>query len=154
MWCEAKIISRYICLSVCLSVCLIIYNCCALSIYAVEPCGRTVFARPTNIITSPQYPLNYRPSQHCVYEIYVRQKHELRLSTLEIDMPARADCTGGDRLLISRRDGKRVTPLTVLCGNHLFSTYTIRGTQRVRIEFTSDSRREGRYKLRYVQIPL
>lgn len=69
-------------------------------------------------------------------------------------MPARADCTGGDKLSISRRDGKKLTFLTEFCGSQLYSPYTIRKADHVIIEFKSDYKKEGRYKLRYEQIPV
>lgn len=119
-------------------------------------CGlKKVYDLPTGIIVSPNYPLNYKARETCEYEIAVLPDHEVVLSILEIDMPSIADCSGGDRILVKQivEGSKTVEPLTVFCGKRLYSRYTVRGASRVLLEFKSDHRRGGTFKLRYNQVP-
>ena len=122
-----------------------------------EECGKQQFLRPVGIITSPQYPLNYRPNEHCVYKIRVKANHDLVIKTEEMNMPAKADCTEGDSILISSEVGKKITHLTRLCGQRQLAPYTVRrsnSVKYVRLEFTSDYKREGKFLLRYERIPV
>ena len=104
---------------------------------------------------SPNYPLNYKAREMCEYEILVLPDHDVILSILEIDMPSRADCSRGDRILVKKvvEGSKTIETLTAFCGNRLYSRYSIRGASKVLLEFTSDHRKGGTFKLRYNQVP-
>lgn len=91
---------------------------------------------------------------HCTYQIRVQRNHNLILTTLDMNMPAIADCSDGDRLLVSRGTQKHQVHLTVLCGQNLFAPYIVRGARRVMLDFKSDYIREGRFQLRYQQVPV
>lgn len=127
-----------------------------LNFFQAEPCGRVRFGRPMELITSPHYPLQYGQNVFCKYEIYIRRDHDLVLTTEEIDLPATADCSTGDKLLVTAKfpGSKQPKPLTVFCGQNTHAPYTIRGSRKVTLEFSSDYIREGKFLIRAQQIPL
>ena len=77
------------------------------------------------------------------------------LSTEELELPASSDCRVGDRLTISHQ---HQDPLYVMCGSELFQPVELTNISLVTIHFTSDCHTsahlsEGRFKLRFEQIP-
>jgi len=105
------------------------------------------------VIESPQYPIQYTGDADCTYEIEALPNHDIILTILNIDMPARADCTGDSLTLSKVEDDMSVTMLTVFCGTETFPKYTVIRPKSVLIHFKSDSRRGGTFKLRYTQEP-
>ena len=123
-------------------------------------CGRTTFSLPTGLIPSPQYPLNYRPGESCEYEIQVKPGHDLSLMTRDFKVPTHgvdAKCTSylEDRIQVLKKEtgSKIYTNVTSFCGNHLYPDLTIKGASSVLLQFTSNSVREGRFLLQYLQVP-
>lgn len=110
----------------------------------------------TGIITSPNYPVNYKEQDKCEYEIQALPDHDIQVTILEINMPARADCSVGDKITLSKKGNdtemaKEV--LTMFCGTEPHPSFTVKNPSSVILEFTSDSRVGGTFKLRYNQIP-
>lgn len=126
-------------------------------ITAGKECGpRLVYNLQTAIIVSPNYPMNYNAREMCKYEIKVSPGHDVILTVLEIDMPSRSDCTGGDRLLVKKtvKGSKMEEDLTVYCGNRQYSRFVVQNATSVFLVFKSDHRRGGTFKLRYNQVPV
>lgn len=120
------------------------------------PYSRYTLSRGT--ITSPQYPLSYRPNENCEWTIHLLQDHDLVLTFETIDLPAMPGCGYDDYLLVTGvgNDGKE-TGLTTFCGKDAsFEPYTIpRGRyEDVLISFRSNRFRQGKgFVLNYQQIP-
>lgn len=81
------------------------------------------------------------------------------LSTEELNLPALDRCRYGDRIIVKRaRDSQPPQPLFVLCGTRLFRPIFIMDSTLVTLDFTSDcftarAPSEGRFKIRFEQIP-
>ena len=121
-----------------------------------QQCGPVhKYWRSTDIITSPQYPFNYRPNENCSWEIRVNDERDLIITILEIDVAATPQCSIGDRLVLSRKDQNNTEVLKVICGKMTSPVaYRIRGVSLVLLEFFSDSTNQAKgFKLRYEQIP-
>lgn len=123
--------------------------------YTDESCGRKYFSHPLGIIASPQYPLKYGAQTTCVYIIKVKPHHDIELTVRDIDLPATADCSYGDRIMVGKRVGQKLAYMTVFCGQKERSIrpYRVRGAEFVVLQFTSDYMMDGRFKIRYQQIP-
>ena len=122
-------------------------------------CGRTTFSLPSGLIPSPQYPMNYRPGETCEYEIHVKPGHKLDLITTDINIPSQdAECTSWseDRIqvLMKKAGSKIYTEVTSFCGTYRYPTLTIEEASSVLLKFTSNSVREGRFLLQYLQVPV
>ena len=142
------------------------YACVQCTPLAGEECGhKRVHKRPTNIIVSPQYPLRYRTwpqAMNCDWVILLKERHELTLTVLEIDLGPRlleGSCEGSDYILVSMRQGqgKHLSHLTAFCGQqaHAVLPYTIRGTRVVILKLVSRALQQGgRFKIRYEQKPI
>lgn len=127
--------------------------------HADSKCGRTTFSLPTGLITSPQYPINYRPGESCEYEIKVKPGHDLQLTTNDLNVPSQnPQCTDGreDRIqvLMKNTGAKLYKEVTSFCGQNPYSMLTIKGASSVLLKFTSNSVREGRFLLQYLQVPV
>ena len=89
----------------------------------------------------------------------MRAGHVVVLSTEELNLPAQDRCRYGDRILVKRTRGSQpAQPLFVLCGTRLFRPIFITDSTLVTLDFTSDcftaqAPSEGRFKLRFEQIP-
>ena len=135
------------------------------NIYTTHTCnnagsryGRTTFRLPTGVITSPQYPLNYQPSESCDYEIRVKPGHDLILRTPEINIPSQdALCTDWreDRIqvLMKKTGSKIYTNVMSFCGQNPYPKLAIKGASSVLLKFRSNSVREGRFLLQYDHSP-
>ena len=116
--------------------------------HAGQRCGPwSVYRRQTAIITSPQYPIPYRPSESCLWQIAVTPGYDLILTVLNIDI----NCFG-DNLQISGIEGTSSFPITTLSTEGAF---IIRGISTVLIIFTSHNSTESNtgFVIRYEQIP-
>ena len=85
----------------------------------------------------------------------------LVLSTEEMNIPAHPYCATGDRIILhcQRQAGQQPEAQFVLCGTRLFYPIYLRNCSHVILDFTSDQHdpwvvSEGRFKLRFEQIPL
>lgn len=119
-------------------------------------CGpRRRYTLPTAIITSPQYPLMHKPQEECEYEIAIRPRHELILSTLHMNLPSSADCLHGDVIEVMKKadSASGYTRLTRLCGSENYSPIIIRNSSYVMLKLSSGYINGGQFKLRYEQIP-
>ena len=119
-------------------------------------CGpRREYTLPTGIITSPQYPLKHSPRERCEYEIVVRPRHELILSTRLMQLPSSADCSQGDVIEVLKKHGATSSykRLTYLCGNENYAPLIIRNSTHILLKLSSGYIRGGKFKLRYEQIP-
>lgn len=127
--------------------------------HAGTRCGRTTFSLPTGLITSPQYPMNYQPGESCEYEIRVKPGHDLQLTTQDLIVPSQdPECTSWreDRIqVLMKKIGSKIeTNVTSFCGQALYPMLTIEEASSVLLKFTSNSVREGRFLLRYLQVPV
>ena len=96
-------------------------------------------------ITSPQYPLEYRPRERCSWTIEIAPPNtQVVLTVEEIDVPATPLCRRGDRLLVSGRRDSELTPLAVFCGRQPFLPYRVSGFSEVVLDFRSDRTMQGR----------
>ena len=82
----------------------------------------------------------------------------LVLSTEELNLPAVEQCHVGDKIIISHQRSQQTEPIFMMCGSTLFQPIHITNSSMVTLEFTSDchssaSPSEGRFKLRFEQIP-
>ena len=61
------------------------------------------------------------------YEIEPLPDHDIILTVEEINMKARADCSKGDRIVVSMKNSStnETETLTAFCGNRPISPYTI-----------------------------
>ena len=107
----------------------------------------------TGIITSPNYPLNYKEQDKCEYEIQALPDHDIQVTILEMNMPARADCSIGDKITLSKKGEQAEEMLTMFCGTEPHPSFTVKNPSSVILKFTSDRRLGGTFKLRYNQIP-
>lgn len=114
-----------------------------------------MFSLETGIITSPHYPINYKEQDRCEYEIQALPNHDIIVTMLEINMPARADCSVGDKITLLKKGKKsnETEMLTKFCGTVPHESFTVKNPSSVILEFTSDSSKGGTFKLRYNQVP-
>ena len=115
-----------------------------------------MYSLETGIITSPNYPVSYKANDECEYEIQPQPNQDIVLTFLEIDMKARADCSRGDRIVVTVRNdtSNESQTLTSFCGSGPISPYTIvKPSGSVFLTFSSDNRYSGTFKLRYNQVP-
>ncbi len=111
---------------------------------------------PTAIITSPQYPLHYTHNERCEYEIFVKEGHQVILTTLHMNiLRSSADCNEGSVIDVQKRigDSENYKMLTKLCGTENYAPYVIRNATQVLLRFSSDYKDGGQFKIRYHQIP-
>ncbi len=121
-----------------------------------KECGpRNIFSLETGIITSPNYPVNYKEQDKCEYEIQAIPNHDIIVEILEINMPARADCSVGDKITLLKKGNisNETEILTKFCGTEPHPKFTVNTPGSVILEFTSDSTQGGTFKLRYNQVP-
>ena len=111
-----------------------------------QECGPfTRYTQRHGRITSPQYPLEYRPRERCSWTIEIAEPNmQVVLTVEEIDMPATRLCRRGDRLLVSGKRGSQLTPLAVFCGRQPFLPYRISGYNEVVLMFSSDRTMQGK----------
>ena len=125
-----------------------------------KKCGpRTKFSLPTGLITSPQYPMNYRPRESCEYEIEVKPSHDVLLRTSDMNIPSRdPNCANWreDRIqvLVKSNSSNLYNEVATYCGYDPYPILPIRGASTVLIKFTSNDIREGRFLLQYEQVPI
>lgn len=120
-----------------------------------QECGPlSTYTRPKGTITSPQYPLQYRPRDECQWRIKVIPGKEVVLTMNEIDMPAQRDCRYGDYLLVSGTQGGVTTEFGVYCGTRDFKPYRISGEyDEIVLKFHSNSKFQGKgFNLEYEQV--
>lgn len=123
-------------------------------------CGpRKTYTLPTGIITSPQYPINYRQRESCEYEIQVKEDHDLLLRTNELNIPTRDPLCNDwreDRIqvLVKKNATKIYEEVASFCGQDPYPVLPIRGASSVLLKFTSNNVREGRFLLQYEQVPI
>lgn len=126
-----------------------------LHVRAGQQCGPVrEYWRSTDIITSPQYPFEYRPNWNCSWEIRVQNQSDLIITILELDIPATSLCSEGDKLVLSRKQQSSTDILKVICGKEAPVAYRIRGVSRLLLQFSSNHTVQGKgFKIRYEQIP-
>ena len=120
-----------------------------------QECGpMTLYTRPEGTITSPQYPIQYRPKEECEWVIQMIPGRDVVLIMEEIDIPAQADCRYGDYLLVTGRKGSISTDLGVYCGTKDFPPYRINNIfDEIVLKFHSDRYIQGNgFFLTYKQI--
>ena len=103
--------------------------------------------------------MKYQPGESCEYEIRVKPGHNLDLITKDLNVPSHdAQCTNWreDRIqvLMKKAGSKIYTEVTSFCGNDLYPDLTIKEASSVLLRFTSNSVREGRFLLQYIQVPV
>ncbi len=113
-----------------------------------------MFGLETGIITSPNYPVDYKEQDKCEYEIQALPDHDIIVTILEINMPGRADCSGDKITLLKKgKESNDTEILTKFCGTQPHPSFTVKSPSSVVLEFTSDDREGGTFKLRYNQVP-
>lgn len=120
-----------------------------------QECGpMTLYTRPEGTITSPQYPIQYRPKEECEWVIQMIPGRDVVLIMEEIDIPAQADCRYGDYLLVTGRKGSISTDLGVYCGTKDFLPYRINNIfDEIVLKFHSNRYIQGNgFFLTYEQI--
>ena len=122
-----------------------------------QECGPLFrYTRPKGIITSPQYPIQYRPRQKCKWIIEVIPGSEVILTVHSIDMPAQMDCRYGDYLLVSGKQDGKVIDFGVYCGTKSFKPFRITGEyDEIFLTFSSNGKVQGQgFNLTYEQVEL
>eukprot|EP00731_Ephydatia_muelleri_P034842 Em0081g7a len=117
-----------------------------------QSCGPwSVYTRPTGIITSPYYPLPYRPNESCLWQIGVASGYNLILTVLKFDI----DCLG-DNVEVNGVEEETSFLLISLCSRSaLGQIFVINGVSTVLLTFTSHNSTESNtgFVIRYEQIP-
>ena len=122
---------------------------------AGQECGPlSRYTRPKGTITSPQYPLQYRPNEECTWTIEVISGREVIFDMHDIDMPSYADCRFGDYLLVSGMQNGVKIDFGVYCGTKDFKPYRINGEyDEIILKFHSNSKIQGKgFFLTYEQV--
>ena len=115
-----------------------------------------MYSLETGIITSPNYPVSYKANDECEYEIQPLPDQDIVLTFLEINMKAKADCSSGDRIVLTVRNDTlhESRTLTTFCRRGPIAPYTIvKPSGSVFLTFISNNKYGGTFKLRYNQVP-
>ena len=132
----------------------------ALFMFAGQECGPySIYTLKRGTITSPHYPIKYRPNESCQWTIKVMPKHDIYFSFQNIDITtSTANCRYGDYLLISgKTSDRKIKHIKAFCGHILPRPYRIladsKGLEEIILTFKSDYRNEGTgFVLNYRQI--
>lgn len=127
--------------------------------YAGQECGPySIYTLPRGTITSPHYPIRYRPNENCQWTIQVMPKHDIYLTFQNIDIISAGNCRYGDYLLVTgKTSDKKVKHLAAFCGKVPPRPFKIpadsKGLEEITLIFRTDQKYEGRgFVLNYRQI--
>jgi hypothetical protein len=126
--------------------------------FSSQECGPySIYTRTKGTITSPHYPIPYKPRQDCQWTIDVKEGNDVILSFENMDLISAPDCQYGDYLEVIGIRGNAMKSVKAFCGGNIPEPFTVtassEGFQKLKIRFKSDYSMEGMgFVLKFTQV--
>ena len=127
-----------------------------LTVLVGQQCGPLqTYTKLKGTITSPQYPIEYRPHEDCQWTIVIEPGYDVILRADQMELPATRDCRWGDRLIVKGKRNGQLVRVTTLCGYDPIAPLRISGLfDELVLRFVSNRSCQGKgFVLEYEQVP-